>query len=91
MTPEETASVFERFYRAEGVRNARIPGIGLGLAIAKAIVEAHSGSIGCTSTPGAGTKFTVYIPHPPGPLDGLEAESAFVPAGGRETQEERHG
>jgi signal transduction histidine kinase len=74
MSPEEAAAVFTRFYRAPGSRAARIPGLGLGLPIARSIAEAHGGRIECTSTPGAGTAFTVFLPDPPdqGPGPGQE-------------------
>jgi two-component system OmpR family sensor kinase len=60
--PEQLPYVFERFYQASGLRT----GFGLGLAIAKEIVTAHSGKIEVSSDPGEGTKFTVMLPpgHP---------------------------
>jgi two-component system, OmpR family, sensor kinase len=54
--------VFERFYRGDAARAAGASGSGLGLAIAKWIVEAHGGSIRCTSEPGRGTTFAVQLP-----------------------------
>ena len=56
--PEQLPYVFERFYQAGGLRT----GVGLGLAIAKEIVLAHSGKIEVSSTPGEGTKFMVTLP-----------------------------
>jgi heavy metal sensor kinase len=52
--------IFERFYRADHSRSAGRSG--LGLAISKAIVDAHGGSISVTSEPGAGSVFTVQLP-----------------------------
>jgi signal transduction histidine kinase/CHASE3 domain sensor protein len=54
--------LFERFYRAASASGARIPGTGIGLAIVKAIVDAHGGAIRVRSVPGEGTVFTVDLP-----------------------------
>lgn len=62
MTADEQDQAFARFFRAHGVRNSTIPGIGLGLPITKAIVEAHGGTITLESAPGQGTAFTVRMP-----------------------------
>ncbi|MFC3300083.1 PAS domain-containing sensor histidine kinase [Arthrobacter agilis] len=62
MTEQEASQVFSRFYRTPGARRAQIEGAGLGLSITKSIVESHGGTIRCTSTPGAGSRFTVTLP-----------------------------
>ncbi|UZN04638.1 sensor histidine kinase [Cellulomonas sp. S1-8] len=64
--PEELSRLMERFYRASTATQRAIPGVGLGLSITKAVVEAHGGTVEVTSTVGEGTSFTVTLPaHPP--------------------------
>jgi signal transduction histidine kinase len=60
--PEDLAHVFERFYQVDKSRAGKDRGVGLGLAIAKQIVEAHEGAISVESVQGLGTKFTVDLP-----------------------------
>lgn len=55
--PEDLYNIFKRFYRSR--LSSDIHGIGLGLPLAKSIVEAHGGTISVTSTPGMGTTFTL--------------------------------
>jgi signal transduction histidine kinase len=59
---DEMARLFERFYRAKGARAGHVQGVGLGLAITEAIVEAHDGTIGVTSEVGKGTTFRIELP-----------------------------
>jgi signal transduction histidine kinase len=58
---EDLPHVFERFYRGEKSRNRGTGGAGLGLAIARGIVQAHGGDIRVDSETGKGTQFTFYI------------------------------
>jgi two-component system, OmpR family, sensor histidine kinase KdpD len=58
--PSEQARLFEKFYRAPSA-NGR-PGVGIGLAIAKGLVEAHGGQLGMESQFGRGTTFRFTLP-----------------------------
>jgi heavy metal sensor kinase len=60
---EHLPHVFERFFRADSSRSRSSGGVGLGLAIARAIVESHGGTIRAESEPGCGAIFTVSIPR----------------------------
>ena len=59
--PEEVPHLFQPFGRAVSPRH--YGGLGLGLFIARQIVEMHGGTIGVTSEPGAGSTFTVELPR----------------------------
>jgi two-component system, OmpR family, sensor histidine kinase BaeS len=62
--PKEALNqVFERFYRADSSRTNRREGSGLGLAIAKAIVEAHGGTIKAANSPEGGAIFNTSLPQ----------------------------
>ncbi len=61
--PAEQPLIFDKFYRA---RNQTISGTGMGLAISRAIVEAHGGAISVTSQPGHGSAFTFTLPSASG-------------------------
>jgi PAS domain S-box-containing protein len=64
IAPDEVPQLFERFYRTREVQGDGRPGIGLGLYIAKGLVEAHGGSIWAESVPGQITTFHVTLPAP---------------------------
>jgi len=59
---EELGQLFSRFYRASNATRRAIPGTGLGLVIARAIVEGHGGTISLASREGEGTRVTVTLP-----------------------------
>jgi two-component system, OmpR family, phosphate regulon sensor histidine kinase PhoR len=65
IAPEDQPHIFERFYKADKSRRASEGGNGLGLSIAKKVVEIHNGSIAVRSQPGAGTAFVVELPAVP--------------------------
>lgn len=60
--PEDLNRIFDRFYRGEKSRSREFGGAGLGLAIARGIVEAHGGRIWVESSPGAGSRFSFCLP-----------------------------
>jgi signal transduction histidine kinase len=59
---DELAQLFSRFYRASTATRRAIPGTGVGLVIARAIVEGHGGTISLETTEGEGTRVTVTLP-----------------------------
>jgi two-component system, OmpR family, sensor kinase len=75
--PEEAKLVFEPFYRSDPSRGRSSGGVGLGLAIVAAIVEAHGGRVGVDTASGQGTTFRVVLPR------AGRAEAAGAPNGER--------
>ena len=65
IAPDELPRVFDRFYRADRSRTRDTGGSGLGLSIAKWIVEKHGGWFEVTSSVGIGTRMTVCLPAAP--------------------------
>jgi signal transduction histidine kinase len=61
LNEEESELVFERFYRTQGAID-KASGTGLGLPVAKAIVEAHNGIISLSGKPDQGATATVVLP-----------------------------
>jgi PAS domain S-box-containing protein len=62
ISDDEQSQLFERFFRTARAQEEAIPGVGLGLSISKAIVEAHDGRIAVRSKEGVGTTFFVDLP-----------------------------
>ena len=62
IAPDDIAHVFDRFYRADPSRSRATGGSGLGLTIARRLVEAHGGTIEAESRVGEGSRFTVRLP-----------------------------
>jgi signal transduction histidine kinase len=75
--------VFEPFYRAESARRTGRAGVGLGLAVARRIAEAHGGTITVESEAGRGSRFVVRLPRAPVPdAELLESESSTTATAG---------
>jgi signal transduction histidine kinase len=62
IAPEELRHIFEPFYRSPSVMAAQIHGTGLGLPLAKSIMESMSGQVTVRSAPGHGSTFTLHLP-----------------------------
>ncbi|MBA3872675.1 MAG: PAS domain S-box protein, partial [Anaerolineae bacterium] len=62
ISEEALPHIFERFYRVDGARTTSTGGSGLGLPIAKKIIEEHNGSISVESKPNQGTTFMIKLP-----------------------------
>ncbi len=80
MSAEVQARVFEPFYTTK----AESKGTGLGLAVCRGIIEQHEGFIACESTPGEGTKFSVYLPMRKRKQPTTQFEAAEAVQGGSE-------
>ena len=62
ITPEDLPLIFERFYRGDRARHSNMGESGLGLPIAKSLVEMHQGTIAVASQVGQGTTFSISLP-----------------------------
>ena len=66
IAPEDLPHIFDRFYRADRARSRADGGVGLGLAIARWVAQAHGGDVQAASEIGRGTTLTVRLPPPSG-------------------------
>ncbi|MCO8271853.1 HAMP domain-containing histidine kinase [Actinoplanes sp. TRM 88003] len=62
ISPDHLPKIFDRFWRADTSRSRATGGSGLGLSIARQLADAHNATLTATSTPGAGTTFTLELP-----------------------------
>jgi signal transduction histidine kinase len=60
MSPDELPKIWDRLYRGDDSRSQR--GLGLGLSLVKAVVQAHQGAVEVSSIPGVGSQFTLCFP-----------------------------
>jgi signal transduction histidine kinase len=65
ISPEDQERIFQQFERAQG--DSQVPGLGLGLFIARQIAHAHRGQLAVRSTPGEGSEFILALPLPAAP------------------------
>jgi signal transduction histidine kinase len=70
--PDDLDRIFEQFYRGQNGQTHSVAGTGLGLALVKAAVEGHGGTVKATSTPGQGSEFHISIP--------MRQEENYVPS-----------
>jgi two-component system, OmpR family, sensor kinase len=75
---EQLERIFDRFFRGEAARDKRAVGAGLGLAIARWIVDCHNGTIGATSVIGVGTTVIVTLPRVTD-AEGTDGDTALEP------------
>jgi signal transduction histidine kinase len=88
ISAQDQSRMFERFWRSDDAHQRAIQGAGLGLTVARSIIEGHHGTITCESEPGRGTTITVTVPLSPGSVED-ETEPSGTAAGGSPLEEPR--
>jgi len=78
IAPERVDSLFEKFVQADSSATRRFGGVGIGLAICKALCSSMGGEISVTSAPGQGSRFVVDLPLAPGTATAVMAPAAAV-------------
>ncbi len=63
---EDLTRIFDKFHQVDNGLARKYPGVGLGLSVARSIVEWHGGEIEADSEPGHGSRFTIVLPMTPG-------------------------
>jgi signal transduction histidine kinase len=75
---QEQRQVFDKFVRGVSARASDVGGVGVGLAMARRIVDAHGGDIAIESAPGMGSTFTVRLPSVVSQLPGPSSQTAVA-------------
>ncbi len=81
---DKRAKIFERFYQVDGQGSPRASGAGLGLAIARANIEGHGGTIVAADRPGGGTTMRIRLPIPSAPRPTDVGATASTPTRGEQ-------
>ncbi len=76
VAPADRERIFERFARGTSSRRTRSDGAGLGLAIVRAVAQAHGGDVRLRDTPGGGATFALVLPAVEAPRPGVPSDSA---------------
>jgi signal transduction histidine kinase len=81
---EDLPRIFEKFFRAQSAQQSTIPGTGLGLPMARYIIERHRGRIEISSELGVGSEFRIYLPAATGETEATGATTLMAVDGAAE-------